>query len=165
MGWFDGRSSVSSRGWVRQRSSSRRSVNSTSPSRRSVYSTSHSRHSAPSIFSLGGYSRAGRSTPSVLSSSSSRRVRPRDGFIQRVIHYIKRVFRDIYNYARRHPAKVLFMVIIPLVTSGVLQKLLAMIGVRLPHSLSALSSGAGRLGERGMQDNLSGLMNIAKMFL
>ncbi|GFF49294.1 hypothetical protein IFM46972_08765 [Aspergillus udagawae] len=154
MGWFDGRSTSSSR-HVRRRS----------PSRRSVYSTSHSRHSAPSIFSLGGYSRAGRSSPSVLSSSSSRRARPRAGFIQRVVHYIKRLFRDIFNYARRHPAKVLFMVIIPLLTSGVLQKLLAIIGIRLPHSLSGHSSGAGRVGEGGMNDNLSGLMNIAKMFL
>ncbi|GIJ89833.1 hypothetical protein Asppvi_008779 [Aspergillus pseudoviridinutans] len=154
MGWFDGRSTTSS-GHVRRRS----------PSRRSVYSTSHSRHSAPSIFSLGGYSRAGRSSPSVLSSSSSRRARPRAGFIQRVIHYIKRLFRDIYNYARRHPAKVLFMVIIPLLTSGVLQKLLAMIGIRLPHSLSGHSSGAGKVGESGMHDNLNKLMNVAKMFL
>ncbi|KAH1341299.1 hypothetical protein KXX33_004842 [Aspergillus fumigatus] len=155
MGWFDGRSSTSSSRHVRRRSQSRRSV----------YSTSHSRHSAPSIFSLGGYSRAGRSSPSVLSSSSSRRARPRAGFIQRVIHYIKRLFRDIYNYARRHPAKVLFMVIIPLLTSGVLQKLLAMIGIRLPHSLGGHSSRARRVSESGMSDNLNGLMNIAKMFL
>ncbi|EAW11149.1 uncharacterized protein ACLA_088380 [Aspergillus clavatus NRRL 1] len=154
MGWFNGKSSSSSQ------SSRRRS-----PSRRSVYSTSHSRHSAPSVFSLGGYSRAGRSSPSVLSSSSSRRARPRAGFIQRIVQSIKRLFRDIYSYARRHPAKVLLMVVVPLLTSGVLQKLLAMIGIRLPHSLGGNSSSGAKAGEGGLKDNINGLMNIAKMFM
>ncbi|KAH8422917.1 uncharacterized protein LDX57_000673 [Aspergillus melleus] len=161
MGWFDGRTSSSS-GHVRRRS----------PSRRSTYSTHHSRHSTPSIFSLGGGggNRSGRSSPSVFSTSSSRRARPRSGFIQRVVHFIKRLMRDISNYARRHPFKVLLLVVVPLLTSGVLQKLLAMIGIRLPRNiLGSLGGGqpaqGGGGGGGGMADNIHGLMNIAKMFM
>ncbi|KAL5363778.1 hypothetical protein BJX96DRAFT_178372 [Aspergillus floccosus] len=153
MGWFDGRSS-SSGYYVRRRSS---------PARRG-YSTYHSRSSAPSIFSMGGSSRAGRSSPSVFSSSSSRRARPRSGFIHRVVRYIKRLLRDIYSYARRHPFKVLLLVVVPLLTSGVLQRLFAMIGIHLPKSLG-FGGGSHRGGESGMADNINGLMNIAKMFM
>ncbi|GES64549.1 hypothetical protein ATEIFO6365_0009003800 [Aspergillus terreus] len=154
MGWFDGRSS-SSGYYVRRRSS---------PARRG-YSTYHSRSSAPSIFSMGGSSRAGRSSPSVFSSSSSsRRARPRSGFIHRIVRYIKRLLRDIYSYARRHPFKVLLLVVVPLLTSGVLQRLFAMIGIHLPKSLG-LGGGSHRGGESGMADNINGLMNIAKMFM
>ncbi|KAG2419886.1 hypothetical protein HFD88_004683 [Aspergillus terreus] len=153
MGWFDGRSS-SSGYYVRRRSS---------PARRG-YSTYHSRSSAPSIFSMGGSSRAGRSSPSVFSSSSSRRARPRSGFIHRIVRYIKRLLRDIYSYARRHPFKVLLLVVVPLLTSGVLQRLFAMIGIHLPKSLG-LGGGSHRGGEPGMADNINGLMNIAKMFM
>lgn len=158
MGWFDGRSSSSSNYYVRRRS----------PSRRSTYSTYHSRHSAPSIFNLGG-SRYGRSSPSIF-SSSSRRARPRAGFIHRIIHYIKRLLRDIYSYARRHPIKVFVLVIMPLLTSGVLPKLLAMIGLRLPKGISGSlgnvvnSAGAGH-GDGAVGGGMKELMNIAKSFV
>lgn len=94
-----------------------------------------------------------------------------------MIRSIKRLFRDIYRYARRHPVKVLMLVIVPLLTSGVLPKLLAMVGLRLPHGvMSALGGsgggggGRGGFGEmaggggKGMSENLTSLMNIAKMF-
>ncbi|KAL4868771.1 hypothetical protein BDV12DRAFT_168990 [Aspergillus spectabilis] len=160
MGWFDGRSSTSGGAYVRKRDRS--------PSRRSTsgYSTHHSRHSAPSIFSFSG-SRTGRSSPSVFSSSSSsRRARPRSGFIQRIIRYIRRLFRDISNYARRHPMKVLMLVVVPLITSGVLVKLFAMVGVRLPkHVFGGSSSSPRSGGDGGMAGNINGLMNIAKMLM
>ncbi|KAL2828664.1 hypothetical protein BDW59DRAFT_159463 [Aspergillus cavernicola] len=160
MGWFDGRSSTS--GYhVRKRSPSRRST--------SGYSTHHNRHSAPSIFSFSG-SRTGRSSPSVFSSSSSRRARPRSGFIQRIVRYIKKLFRDISSYARRHPIKVLMLVVVPLITSGVLLKLFAMIGVHLPKNIfggssSSKSGGGDGGGMAGMAGNINGLMNIAKMLM
>lgn len=159
MGWFDGRSSTSG-AYVRKRSER-------SPSRRSTtgYSTHHSRHSAPSIFDFGG-SRTGRSSPSVFSSSSSRRARPRSGFIQRIIRYIRRLFRDISNYARRHPIKVLMLVVVPLITSGVLVKLFGMIGIHLPKHIFGGSSSSRSGGEGGgMASNINGLMNIAKMMM
>lgn len=88
---------------------------------------------------------------------------------------IKRLFRDIYRWARRNPMKVFMMVIVPLLTSGVLPKLLAMIGIRLPHAVTSALGGASKPrggggfegmggGGRGMSENISSLMNIAKMF-
>ncbi|PYH94436.1 hypothetical protein BO71DRAFT_229576 [Aspergillus ellipticus CBS 707.79] len=156
MGWFDRKpSSSSSHHHVRRRSS---------PSGRSTYSSQHARHSAPSLFSItGGGSRTGRSSPSVFSSSSSRRARPRSGFVQRVVRSIKRMLRDIYDYARRNPVKVLILVVIPLLTSGVLQKLLAMIGIRLPKNI--FGGNPPRSGGNGLSDNIHGLMNIAKMLM
>ncbi|RMJ26642.1 hypothetical protein PHISP_02514 [Aspergillus sp. HF37] len=153
MGWFDGRSSSSHH-----------------RHHRSPYSsTHHGRHSTPSIYSLGsgGVTRhRGSSSSSIFStsSSSSRRARPRAGFIQRVIHQIKRVLRDIYRYARRHTAKVLFMVVVPLLTSGVLPKLFAMIGVRLPQGLLG-GKFAQVLGAGAAGSGSGGLMSLAKNFL
>ncbi|KAE8400039.1 hypothetical protein BDV37DRAFT_258752 [Aspergillus pseudonomiae] len=159
MGWFDTHSSAGSSHSGRNRS----------PSRRSTYSTHHSRHSAPSIFSFNGgasRSRAGRSSPSVYSSSSSRRARPRSGFVQKVVHIIKRLLRDIYKYAREHPMKVLVLLLIPLLTSGVLQKLFAMIGIRLPKNIFGGQGGQSREGgKNGIMENLSSFMNVAKMIM
>ncbi|KAJ5678623.1 hypothetical protein N7462_006867 [Penicillium macrosclerotiorum] len=170
MGWFDGPSRSSSRGaYVRRRSSPARS-------KTGYHSTQHSRHSAPSIFSLGRGGSGGRSrSPSVFSSfsSSSRRARPREGFVQRMIHAIKRLFRDIYRYARHHPIKVFLLVILPLLTSGVLPKLLAMIGIRLPHGITSALGGAGAgaargglegMGGKGLSESVNGLVSLAKMF-
>ncbi|KAB8230676.1 hypothetical protein ETB97_003053 [Aspergillus alliaceus] len=156
MGWFDARSSAASSHSARKRS----------PSRRSTYSTHHSRHSTPSVFSFNsGGSRAGRSSPSAY-SSSSRRARPRSGFVQKVVHIIKRLLRDIYKYAREHPIKVLLLVLIPLLTSGVLQKLFAMIGIRLPKNIFGGQGGQSREGGKdGIMENLSSLMSIAKMVM
>lgn len=194
MGWFDGRSSSSAAPsapthyFVRKKRSS--------PARRTtVYTTTHHpRHSAPSIFSFGsgitGGGRTRAASPSIFSSfsipsSSSRRARPRDGFIRRVVQYIRRLFRDIWYYARRHPAKVFFLVIMPLITSGVIVKLLAMIGIRLPRGVFGGLAGGGGGGRGGgggggrygygydggfstgggVQESVNGLMSIAKMFM
>jgi hypothetical protein len=89
-----------------------------------------------------------------------------------MIRDIKRLFRDIVRYARRNPMKVLMMVILPLLTSGVLPKLLAMIGIRLPHGVTSALGGSVAHSSRGLEggagrgigENLSSLMNIAKMF-
>ncbi|KAJ5172309.1 hypothetical protein N7492_004902 [Penicillium capsulatum] len=161
MGWFDGPSRTTSTGYVRRRHAS--------PSRKSVYSSSHSRHSAPSFFGIGG-----RSSPSVFSSfsSSSRRARPREGFVQRLIRSIKKLFRDIYRYARHHPMKVFLLVVLPLLTSGVLPKLLGMIGVRLPHGVLTALGGAAPgargamdgLENKGLSESVNSLMSLAKMF-
>jgi hypothetical protein len=87
---------------------------------------------------------------------------------------IKRLFRDIYRWARRNPMKVFMMVIVPLLTSGVLPKLLAMIGIRLPHAITSALGGASKSsggmgdmmggGNRGIGENIGSLMSIAKMF-
>ncbi|EQL38791.1 hypothetical protein BDFG_00322 [Blastomyces dermatitidis ATCC 26199] len=181
--------------------SRRRSTSSTSSRRRSrsrdCYSTissrhsgSHSRsksHSSPSLFNLGGH--ANRSTASAASifsvgsaaSSSSRRAKPRSGFIARTVRKIRRLFRHILRYARSHPLKVFFMVVMPLITGGVLQKLLSVVGVRLPPLLGG-GHGAGFRGGNGgvgggglggmlggggggLGGSVGGLMSLAKMFV
>lgn len=64
--------------------------------------------------------------------------------------------------------KVFFLVILPLITGGVLQKLLSSVGIRIP-GLSALSKGGGG-GSRdpfsgeGLAGGVSGLMSLAKAF-
>ncbi|KAJ5157531.1 uncharacterized protein N7482_008631 [Penicillium canariense] len=176
MGWFDGTSSKSSSGgyYVRRRGSPTRSQKGSSSSSHKGYSTNHARHSAPSIFSLGRGGGRSRS-PSVFSSfsSSSRRARPREGFVQRMIQSIKKLIRDIYRYARHHPIKVFLLVILPLLTSGVLPKLLAMVGLRLPHGVTSALGGAGAArgfgemgggGGKGLSESVNGLVSLAKMF-
>jgi hypothetical protein len=92
-----------------------------------------------------------------------------------MIRSIKKLIRDIYRYARHHPVKVFMLVVLPLLTSGVLPKLLAMVGLRLPHGVaSALgSSGAGAArgfggleggAGKGLSESVNGLMSLAKMF-
>lgn len=89
-----------------------------------------------------------------------------------MVRRIKRFVRDIIHYARRHPMKVFFMVILPLITGGVLQKILSLVGIRLPKSLGGGSHG-GAYGESGrgpggtgagFQESLNGLVSLAKMF-
>lgn len=62
------------------------------------------------------------------------------------------------------------LVIMPLLTSGVLQKLLAIIGLRLPKGLvgnlgNTFNGGRGGFGEAASGGGLKELMNIAKSFL
>jgi len=161
MPWWDGsrsHHSVSNGHFIRRRSPRRRSSGHFS-----------SRYSAPSVFSLGG--RSDRSS----GSFSSRRARPRAGFISRMIHRVKELLHSIYYYARHHPIKVFLLVIVPLITGGILQKLLAIFGVRLPRSLTGDKGRNGRNGRNGSRDgvgggsglgdSIKGLMTIAKMFL
>lgn len=163
---------------IRSRSRSR------SPSRRSnaggggYYGSrpSYSR-SASSFFSLGGGSNYNRS-----SRGHSSRARPRSGFINRIRHFL----RQIYEYMRRHPVKVFFLVIMPLITGGALTKLLATVGLRLPRGLENLAGGQRGSAERyyarggardfpggsalpgmggGVGESLGSIMSIAKMFM
>jgi hypothetical protein len=90
-----------------------------------------------------------------------------------MIHRIKRLFKDIYYYACRHPMKVFLMVIMPLLTGGVLQKLLATVGVSLPRGLTnSLPGGSrglggefGAAGGSGLGQSVNSLMSVAKMFM
>jgi len=130
-----------------------------------------SRHPASSVFSLGG--RSNHSNGSYFSSSSSsRRPRPRSGFISRMIYRIRELLHKIYYYASHHPIKVFFLVIMPLITGGILQKLLAIVGLRLPRSLRGDKGGFsgygrdyGAGGGSSLGESVKGLMTIAKMFL
>ena len=79
--------------------------------------------------------------------------------------HLKRLLRDLVDYAKRHPLKVFMLVIVPL--SGALISLLARFGLRLPPSVErmlglaargASGDSIGAVGEamrmaRGLGDN------------
>lgn len=69
---------------------------------------------------------------------------PREGFVQRCIKQLKRLLRDLQHYAKRHPWKVFFLVILPLVTGGALTALLARFGLRIPPSIERMLGVAKR---------------------
>lgn len=129
---------------------------STSPTR-SSYSTS----SRPR--STYARSAAGSSYSSSHRASTSRYGRaPRDGYLQSLYRKLRALWRDLMQYARRHPYKVFFAVIMPLVSGGVLHKLARRFGVNLPDlgghgaarggfsgSGHAHGAGAGYYGSEG----------------
>ncbi|KAF2090474.1 hypothetical protein K490DRAFT_34362 [Saccharata proteae CBS 121410] len=84
------------------------------------------------------YSRASSSY-----SSSYYRRRPRDGYINRLVHKIKQLLRELYIYARRHPVKLFFMVIMPLISGGALAGFARQFGIRLPDVLNRTQAGRG----------------------
>ena len=55
--------------------------------------------------------------------------RPREGYISELVHRIKRMVQDLYRYARRHPARVV-MLLLPLITGGALAGILKQFGIR-----------------------------------
>ncbi|KAH6854177.1 hypothetical protein B0I37DRAFT_23631 [Chaetomium sp. MPI-CAGE-AT-0009] len=80
------------------------------------------------------------------SSSSHYRRSPRPGFIARLLKKLKRLFRDLVYYAKRHPTKVFMLVLMPLITGGALTALLARVGLRLPPFVERLLGVAARAG-------------------
>ncbi|KAG5945084.1 hypothetical protein E4U53_006759, partial [Claviceps sorghi] len=74
---------------------------------------------------------------------------PRPNFVQRTYKRLRRLLRDLVHYAKRHPWKVFFLVIMPLVTTGVLSSLLARFGLRIPPSLERLLGAATRAAATG----------------
>jgi hypothetical protein len=86
----------------------------------------------------------------------------------RIVRKIRRLLRRIVHYAKRHPLKVFFLVILPLITGGVLQKLLSTVGISVPRSLQPSSGGGYRGdfgGEGGVANSVNGLVSLAKMFV
>ncbi|KAG5995530.1 hypothetical protein E4U43_003015 [Claviceps pusilla] len=110
----------------------------------------HSKHNAsrPSLFSLGNnHSRS--SFFNFGNRSSYYKRSPRHNFLQKTYKRLKRLLRDLVHYAKRHPWKVFFLVIMPLVTTGVLSSLLARFGLRIPPSLERLLGAASRAAATG----------------
>ncbi len=102
--------------------------------------------------------------------------RPRDGYIQRMVYQVKKILRNLYSYARRHPVKVFMLIIMPLITGGALHNILRQFGIRLPGGLSSmmsefgssrggLSSPISSFGGRGGEAGIQNIMEIAKMFM
>ncbi|CAD0083949.1 unnamed protein product [Aureobasidium vineae] len=149
-----------------------------STSTRSHQKSSHSRPIFP---------RAPSSTASFFSrnggSSSYYKRRPRDGYIQSLIHKLKRLIRDLWEYAQRHPFKAFMAVAVPLISAGgALHGLLKQFGVRMPVMFDAGvgrggygSSGYGGYEDSGFEsmfgggggamDTVGSLMKVAKVFM
>lgn len=130
-----------------------------------------------SIHGMAWFSGPGSSSrySSRYSSTSHYRRRPRDGYINRIVHQIKRYIRELYGYARRHPLKVFMLLVMPLITGGALHNILKRFGIRLPAGMSRAMNnfGGGRggfAGDRGGFSDLGGsggvqnIMRIAQMF-
>jgi hypothetical protein len=82
-----------------------------------------------------GYASSSYSSSSRHHSSTSRYKRsPRDNYIQHLYKKMQHFLREIWRYAQRHPYKVFFMIIMPLVSGGVLHKLARQFGVNLPQT-------------------------------
>lgn len=108
---------------------------------------SHDRHdkhhsSRGSFFGLGG--NTSRSSFFGSNRSSYYKRSPRQGFVQRSFKQVKRLFRDLVHWAKRHPWKVFFLVIMPLITGGFLTALLARFGLRIPPMIERMLSTASR---------------------
>ena len=87
-------------------------------------------------FPVGGSS--GHRSPSYYKRS------PRPNFVTRALRRLKRLFRDLVYYAKRHPLKVFMLVVMPLITGGFLTALLAKFGLRLPPAITKMMGIAGK---------------------
>ena len=134
------------------------------------------------------FPRAPSSTASFFSrnggSSSHYKRRPRDGYIQSLIHKLKRLIRDLWEYAQRHPFKAFMAVVVPLISAGgALHSLLKQFGVRIPFGLDGMfdarrgyesygaydgyGEGYGSVfgGSGGGMETVGSLMKVAKAFM
>lgn len=87
---------------------------------------------------------------------------------------------DLYYYARRHPVKAFFAIVVPLLSAGgALHGLLKQFGVRLPMGLdggsksygggyygsSGYESGFGGGGGGGAMGSIGSILKIAQQFV
>ena len=159
---------------------STRSVRSTHSSRGYFVRPAASKASHSSFFGGGGSSR-GWGLGGGGSSSYYRRS-PRQGYISYLWHKLRRMLRDLWHYAQRHPLKTFVAVVVPLLSAGgAMSGLLAQFGVRLPALFEGASSssssrrrGGGYYGSAGyggggdasgLMENLGPVMQVARALL
>lgn len=63
---------------------------------------------------------------------------PRGGFLYKIRKTVKKLWRDLMRLLKENPMKVLMLVIVPLITSGLLTGLLARFGLRLPAGVERM---------------------------
>ncbi|KAF2749956.1 hypothetical protein M011DRAFT_524555 [Sporormia fimetaria CBS 119925] len=119
------------------------------------------------------------------SSTSHYKRRPRDGYIAYLYAKFRELWKQLVRYARRHPIKLFFMVIMPLLSGGMLHKVARQFGVELPGGNQmrgrggnagdgfgvggfgvdeGMGMGMGGAGAfKGVVDGMSGLASVAKM--
>lgn len=183
MGLFDGRSYSSNERLGVPRSGGTSQHRGVSPARSAhstgngggYYSRPNYQRSASGGSFFGGASRGIFGTGS---SSSYYKRRPRDGYIKFLMQKLQRMIKEMWAYARRHPVKAFFAVVVPLLSAGgAVHGLLKQFGVRLPFGLDGATGrggggyygsagyGGGRAGSSNWMDNAGGLMQIAKAFM
>lgn len=114
-----------------------------SPSRRSGYARSYA-------------SSAYGSTSRHHSSTSRYKRSPRDGYLTHLYKKLQHFLREIWRYAQRHPYKVFFAVIMPLISGGLLHRLAKQFGVTLPDFAGASANPArGRYSGSGHSNTYS----------
>lgn len=136
-----------------------------SPRRSSTYSHSQ----AQSHYQPSSHSKSNGYYHTTSSRGSASRARPRKGYVNRMLHQIKRYLRRLYSYARRHPVKLLMM-LLPLLTGGALAGILAKFGIRLPRGVEKMMGGGrSRSGMSasgfGGSGGIQGLMKIAQQMM
>ncbi|KAF2644198.1 hypothetical protein P280DRAFT_393554 [Massarina eburnea CBS 473.64] len=88
------------------------------------------------------------SSPRHHASTSRYKRSPREGYMQYLYHKFRYLLHKLWAYARRHPYKVFFMVIMPLVSGGLLHKLARQFGITLPE-VGGAAAAVGRGGYSG----------------
>ncbi|GIZ49161.1 hypothetical protein CKM354_001219700 [Cercospora kikuchii] len=143
----------------------------------SNYGGSNFGGSSRSIFNFGGGS----------GGSSYYKRRPRDGYISYLVHKLQRMIKELWAYARRHPVKAFFAVVVPLLSAGgAIGGLLKHFGIRMPLGMGiggGSSRGSGGYygskgygadeggwmdalgGGAGLMGNAGSLISVAKMFM
>ncbi|KAK1979743.1 hypothetical protein LZ30DRAFT_596223 [Colletotrichum cereale] len=119
--------------------------------------TDHHKHNS-SRSSFFGIPNASRSSFFGLGGRPSYYKRsPRSGFVQKTLKQVKRLWRDLVYYAKKHPYKVVALVIMPLLTGGFLTALLARFGLRLPPGIERIIG----IGARAASGDSLGLVGEA----
>ncbi|KAM5365019.1 hypothetical protein ACJZ2D_011214 [Fusarium nematophilum] len=89
---------------------------------------------------------------------------PRQGFIQKSYKQVKRLLRDLVHWAKRHPWKVFFLVIMPLITGGALTALLARFGLRIPPAIERMLGVASKAATGGSVGLVGEAVKMASNF-
>jgi len=83
--------------------------------------------------------------------------------MSRMYSKLRRLFRDLLYYLKKHPMKVFVLVIMPLITGGALTGLLAKFGIRLPGGIGKMFGGAGGgMGGMGVGRGAGGHMQFER---
>jgi len=186
MGLFDGQSRSYSDGANLRAPSHHGGRTSQSHSRnhspaRSTRSGTHSFYARPSNARSSSSFFGGSTSRGIFSSggsSSYYKRRPRDGYITYLVHKLQRMVKELWYYARRHPVKAFFAVIVPLLSAGgAIGGLLRGLGVSLPMMMGGStrhsrgsggyygSSGYGRESSGGWMGQAGSLMQVARAFM
>ncbi|TKA48631.1 hypothetical protein B0A54_00767 [Friedmanniomyces endolithicus] len=158
---------------------SQRPSNPRGPSSSSFFNTSLGASTSRGIFGSSNNGGGG-------GGSSYYKRRPRDGYITYLLHKLQRMIKELWAYARRHPVKAFFAVVVPLLSAGgAIAGLMRQLGVRLPMGMmGGLGGGRGMGGEfgggrgggfggegfgggggGGWMDGAGSLMQVAKAFM